>query len=182
MFILIFVADKRLSPKDAIKYFGMDLLKVLPLDSVMFLYLMDKPEANLLPFDYKAKIMSDKLSTRAEKVSFFIEKVLKPNPDFCLPALLDVMEKCDDIAVVKLSIDIRKKTILCKCDYTVCTQLACYICTTINNFPQYKHFVIHWISSKCFAVFSFAVLKLLRKTIAQNIFREPQKLPKLCNA
>ena len=142
MFILIFVVDERLSPKDAIKHFGMDLLKVLPLDSVMFLALMNKPETNLLPFNYKDKIRS--LSTRAEKVFFFIEKVLEPSPDFFLPALLGVMEKCDDIAVQTLSRDIREKTVLCKCDYTVCTQLARYICNKHKQqiFHSIKIFVI----------------------------------------
>ena len=122
MFILIFVVDKRLSPKDAIKHFGIHLLEILPLDSIMFLAQMDKPEANLLPFDCKAKIMS--LSTRAEKVSFFIENVLEPSPDFFLPALLGVMENCDDIAVQTLSRDIQKKTALCKCNYIYCMHTA----------------------------------------------------------
>ena len=119
MFIIIFIADKSLSPKDALKHFGEHLLKVLPLDSAMFLAQMDKPEFNLLPLSCKAKIKS--LPTRSNKVSFFIENVMEPNPDLRLPALLDVMEKCDDIAVQTLSRDIREKTALCKCDYTVCT-------------------------------------------------------------
>ena len=130
LLILIFVADKSfLSPEDAIKHFGVHLLKVLPLESVDFLTLMDQSETNLLSFDYKAKIMSDELPTRAKKVSFFIKEVLEPNPDLCLPALLDVMDKCDDITVLKLSIDIRKKTAPCKCDYTVCT----YACTNCKQ-------------------------------------------------
>ena len=117
--ILIFVTGKSLSPKDAIRHFGVRLLTVLPLDSVIFLTLLDESEFKLLPFDYRDRIIS--LPTRAEKVSFFKDKVLKPSPDLCLPALLDVMDKCDDAAVLKLSIDIRKETALCECNYTICT-------------------------------------------------------------
>ena len=119
MFIIIFIADKSLSPKDALKHFGEYLLKVLPLDSAMFLAQMNKPKFNLLPLSSKAMIRA--LPTRADKVSFFIERVLESNPDLRLPALLDVMEECDDIAVQTLSRDIREKTGLCKCDHTVCT-------------------------------------------------------------
>ena len=99
----------KMSAEDAIKNFGVDLLKELPLDDPIFLDMVDR--AGLLGLNYKATIEAK--STRAEKVAFFKSKVLEPGADRQLPKLLDVMDECNDTK--PLANKIRDATGLRKC-------------------------------------------------------------------
>ena len=115
----------KMSPKDAIKYFGVRLLTELPLDSNVFLESLNG--AKLLSLDYKAHIRA--LVTRSDKVAFFKEKILEPGPDIHLPILLDVMDDCGDAIAKKLAEDIREATGLRKYISIYCM----YVCMHIRK-------------------------------------------------
>ena len=104
----------KLSPKDAVKKFGVRLLDNFPLENSRILDKVDG--AGLLPLDYKATIISK--ATRTEKVAFFKEKVLgsEAAAKIHLPKLLDVMDNCGDATAIALAKDIREATGLIKCN------------------------------------------------------------------
>ena len=100
----------KMSAKDAIKKYGVDLLQELPLDNPIFLDMEDG--AGLLGLNYK-QVIEAKV-TRADKVAFYKGNVLMPGADRHLPILLDVMDKHDDTKA--LAGKIRGATGLRKCN------------------------------------------------------------------
>ena len=54
--------------------------------------------------------MIKEFHTRHEKVSFFLDSIVKPAPEKCLPKLLEVMNDCDDEVVRNLAAKITDYT------------------------------------------------------------------------
>ena len=112
LFIIVINMAGNMSSADAVKKFGVRLLKELPLDEDIFLEMVN--DAGLLSLGYKASIKAK--GTRAEKVAFFKDNILEPGPDIQLPKLLDVIDDSDDSTAKNLAKDIRKATGLKKCN------------------------------------------------------------------
>ena len=93
----------KMSAKDAIKKFNVQLLKQLPLDDDMF-FAMAK-QADLFPLDTGDSIAAK--PTRAKKVSYFLQHVAEPGAEEYLPKLLKVMKESKVANVVKLADDIK---------------------------------------------------------------------------
>ena len=91
-----------LSARDAITHFNTRLLEQLPLESGVFFAMVK--QASLFPRDTADRIAE--LSTKPEKVSYFLQHVIKPEADVYLPKLLGVMKESDDLNVVRLADEI----------------------------------------------------------------------------
>jgi len=96
--------DKEKLAKDALIYFKENLLKILPLQNEVFLAKLEKAE--LLPDNSGASIQAK--ATREEKVSYFLENVVRSAPHIYLPILIDVMDKHDNLAVKELASEMKK--------------------------------------------------------------------------
>jgi len=97
--------DKEKLTEDALTHFKGKLLKTLPLQSDIFLAKLE--EAKLLPDNRGASIR--KKDTEEEKVSYFLENVVRSAPHIYLPILIDVMDKHDDnLAVKALASEMKK--------------------------------------------------------------------------
>ena len=110
----------KVSPREAIRQFGVRLLDELPLDNARFLGMVDN--AGLLPLGIQADIMAK--DTNVKKVTCFKSKILEPGADIYLPKLLDVMDESGDPLAQKLAKDIREATGLRKCK-SVCKHVTC---------------------------------------------------------
>ena len=88
-----------LSARDAIKHFNIRLREKLPLDDNTFCVMVK--EADLFPLSTADSIAAQ--STRAEKVSYFLQNVVEPGADEYLPKLLGVMKESEDTGVIKLA-------------------------------------------------------------------------------
>ena len=95
-----------MSAKDAIKKFNVQLLRQLPLENDIF-FAMAK-HADLFPLDTSISITAK--STRAQKVSYFLQHVLEPEAEEYLPKLLKVMKESKFINVVRLADEIQITT------------------------------------------------------------------------
>ena len=90
------------SEEDAIREFNVKLLKNLPLENPTFFAMADK--AKLFPLGTDNQIQAK--STRADKVTYYIQHVLKPGAKEYLPTLLKVMKDSKSSDVVNLANDI----------------------------------------------------------------------------
>jgi len=77
----------------------------LPLESEIFLAKLEC--AKLLPLGSGSMIRAE--ATREKKVAYFLEHVVKSDPDICLPELIGIMEKEDDnLVLIKLVRNMKK--------------------------------------------------------------------------
>ena len=93
------VTRRKTREQAAIKQFREELLGILPLDDKIFFAMLGG--ADLLPLG--SGDMVNHYSTRAEKVAFYLDKVIKPGAETYLPLLLKVMKDCDHLAVTGLA-------------------------------------------------------------------------------
>ena len=91
------------SAEDAIREFNVALLQQLPLDDRTFFGMMEKDK--LFPLATGNQIQAR--LTREDKVSYFIQHVLKPGAKQYLPTLLKVMKDSEISNVVELADDIQ---------------------------------------------------------------------------
>ena len=103
MYVHIVIESMALSARDAITRFNKRLLEQLPLESGVFFAMVK--QARLFPQDNADRIAE--LSTRSEKVSYFLQHVMEPGADVYLPKLLGVMKKSGDSNVVRLADEIQ---------------------------------------------------------------------------
>ena len=103
MYISIIEETIKMSFKEAIVKFNVDLLKQLPLDDDIF-FAMAK-QGDLFPLNTSDSIAAQ--PTRAEKVSSFLHVVVEPGPEQYLPKLLKVMKQSEFANVVKLADEIQ---------------------------------------------------------------------------
>ena len=61
--------------------------------------------AGLLP--HSSGHIIQRMTTRVEKVSFFLERVVSRGPDIYLPILINIMEKDDDLVLISLAKDMK---------------------------------------------------------------------------
>ena len=87
--------------RNILKNHKVRLLKILPLESELFLGKLD--EVDLLPENSGACIRAK--GTREDKVSYFLQYVVEPAADIYLPLLISVMEQSDNLAVKRLAND-----------------------------------------------------------------------------
>ena len=90
----------------AVKKFNVELLKILPLENKLFCAMLFQDD--LLPLG-SGDIVKE-YQTRHEKVSFFLDNIIKPAPEKRLPKLLEIMNNCDDEAVKNLAAKITDYT------------------------------------------------------------------------
>jgi len=95
--------DKKLA-EDTLKKFEVQLLNVLPFERPGFLAKLN--QERLIPGGADAPIREER--TRAKKVEYYLQNVVKPTPHIYLPGLIAVMEKYDDLAVQALAKDMKK--------------------------------------------------------------------------
>ena len=95
-----------LSLNEAIKQFNVELLNQLPLENDIFFAMAKK--ADLFPLNTGDSIAAK--STRAEKVSYFLQYVVEPGAEHYLPKLLKVMKESKVVNVVKLADKIQAAT------------------------------------------------------------------------
>ena len=86
-----------------IKHFYPELITKLPLEIKIFFGMCYKND--LIPSGNGGVI--EKLGTRADKVSYFLDNVILPSPEEFLPTLLKVMEGCDNSGVQNLAKNIK---------------------------------------------------------------------------
>ena len=79
-----------MSPRDAVRKFGPELLEKLPLDNEYFLKRAD--QVGLLPSGVEAAIKAK--GARHDKVAYYLDHVLKPGANEYLPILLNAY--CDE--------------------------------------------------------------------------------------
>ena len=82
----------------ALKDYGVDLLKHLPLEDEIFFAMVERAE--LFPLDTGNNIKAK--DTRVKKVSYFLE-VIKPGADIYVPKLLQVMKESGVADVIQLA-------------------------------------------------------------------------------
>ena len=102
MYVYTVIESMPLSARDAIERFKTRLLEQLPLESGVFFAMVN--QAGLFPLSTADRIAE--LSTRSEKVSYFLQHVIEPEADVYLPKLLGVMEESEDLNVVRLGNEI----------------------------------------------------------------------------
>ena len=95
-----------MSATDAIKQFNVKLVQQLPLENDTF-FAMAK-QAYLFPLDTGDSIAAK--STRAQKVTYFLQTIVEPGAEEYLPKLLKVMTDCKVANVVRLAGDIQAAT------------------------------------------------------------------------
>ena len=89
--------------RDAIKQFNVKLIQQLPLENDIF-FAMAKQDG-LFPLDTGDSIAVK--STRAQKVTYFLQHVVEPGAEEYLPKLLKVMRDSKVANVVRLADDIQ---------------------------------------------------------------------------
>ena len=141
-----------LSAKNAFARFNIRLLVQLPLESDIFFAMVK--QACLFPRDAADRIAE--LSTRHEKVSYFLQHVIEPEADVYLPKLLKVMEKSEDLNVVRLADEIKatlESGILAHgADKYIC--MVCRVHVAMHNFSScwcctYSHIKFKVDASTC---------------------------------
>jgi len=105
LFIIFIVAIENKShlSKDTLTHFRGDLLKKLPLESETFMAKLG--DAKLLPHSSGFNIQA--MTTRLQKVAYFLEHVVSSGPDIYLPILIGIMEKEDDLVLISLARDMK---------------------------------------------------------------------------
>ena len=93
----------RISAKDAIKEFNVELLRQLPLENDIF-FAMAR-QADLFPLDTSDSIAAE--PTRSKKVAYFLQYVVEPGAEQYLPKLLNVMKESKVANLVRLADDIQ---------------------------------------------------------------------------
>jgi len=97
-----------MSQLEAFKKFYPEMVKLLPMDDILFT--AELFSKGLLPGDTKEMVKS--LPTRASKAAHFLDNVIKPvNTDCSFKILLDIMEISDNIAVKELASQVRQKCV-----------------------------------------------------------------------
>lgn len=96
-----------MTPKEILKQYIVELLKVLPMRNPTFLSMLE--QNGLLPGDSRDRIEAEK--TQADKADYFIQHVIKTSTDLYLPKLLKAMEiyckEDTDVALGDLAADMR---------------------------------------------------------------------------
>ena len=92
--------------RDAIKQFNVKLIQQLPLENDIF-FAMAK-QVGLFPLDTGDSIAAK--STRAQKVTYFLQHIVEPGAEEYLPKLLKVMRDSKVANVVRLADDIQAAT------------------------------------------------------------------------
>ena len=92
--------------RDAITLFNVKLIQQLPLENDLF-FAMAK-QAGLFPLDTSDSIAA--MSTRAQKVSYFLQHIVEPGAEEYLPKLLKVMKESGFANVARLADDIQAAT------------------------------------------------------------------------
>ena len=92
-----------MSAGDVIKQFTVELVHQLPLEDDIF-FAMAK-HADLFPLDISDSIVAK--PTRAKKVSYFLQHVVKPGAEEYLPKLLKLMKDSQVTNLVRLADDIQ---------------------------------------------------------------------------
>ena len=92
--------------RDAIKQFNVKLIQQLPLENDIF-FAMAKQDG-LFPLDTGDSIAAK--STRAQKVTYFLQHIVEPGAEEYLPKLLKVMKHSKVANVVKLADEIHAAT------------------------------------------------------------------------
>ena len=100
-----------MTAREAIIHFNVELLQQLPLENNIF-FAMAKQVA-LFPLDTSDSIAA--MSTRAQKVNYFLQHVVEPGAEEYLPKLLKVMKESGFANVVRLADDIQAATGLGMC-------------------------------------------------------------------
>ena len=95
-----------MSARDAIKKFSVKLNQQLPLENDIC-FAMAKQDG-LFPLDTGDSIAAK--STRAEKVTYFLQHVVEPAAEEYLPKLLKVMKESKVVNIVKLADEIQAAT------------------------------------------------------------------------
>ena len=95
-----------MTAREAIKRFNVELIQQLPLENDIF-FIMTK-QADLFPLDTGDFIAAK--STRAQKVSYFLQHVVEPGAEEYLPKLLNVMKESKIDNVVRLADEIQAAT------------------------------------------------------------------------
>ena len=113
-----------MSAREAIKQFSVELVQQLPLENDIF-FTMAK-HADLFPLDTGDSIAVK--STRAQKVSYFLQHVVEPGAEEYLSKLLKVMRDSKVANVAKLADDIHAATGIGMCVYHLAQKA--YIYTT----------------------------------------------------
>ena len=96
----------KVSAKDAIKQFNVELLHQLPLENDIFFAMARR--AGLFPMDTGDSIAAE--PTRAKKVAFLLQHVVEPGAEEYLPKLLIVMKESKVANVIRLAEDIQAVT------------------------------------------------------------------------
>ena len=96
--------DQSDSANNIIRHHKVELIKILPLEQEIFLAKLER--VSLLPEGSGASIRAK--STRADRVSYFLQHVVEPAPHIYLDLLIGVMERSDDLAVNKLAGDMKR--------------------------------------------------------------------------
>ena len=106
--VCTFVTEEntKISAKDAIIRFNLEILQQLPLENDIFFAMAKR--ANLFPLDTGDFIAAE--PTRARKVTYFLQHVVEPGAEQYLPKLLEVMKDSKVANVVKLADDIEAAT------------------------------------------------------------------------
>ena len=89
--------------RDAIKQFNVKLIQQLPLENDIF-FAMAKQD-RLFPLDTGNSIAAK--STRAQKVTYFLQHVVEPGAEEYLPKLLKVMKDSKVANIVRLANEIQ---------------------------------------------------------------------------
>ena len=103
----MFIGGKvTMSAGEAIKRFNVKLVQQLPLENDIFFAMAE--QAGLFPLDTGDSIAVK--STRAKKVTYFLQHVANPGGEEYLPKLLKVMRDSKVANVVRLADDIQTAT------------------------------------------------------------------------
>ena len=92
-----------ISAKDAVQKFKVELLQELPLDETLFFAMAER--AGLFPVGTGDSIRDQ--GSRADKVDYFLHRVVEPGADEYLPKLLKVMKESKVANVMTLADDIQ---------------------------------------------------------------------------
>ena len=114
------IGEKVMSAREAIIKFNVKLLQQLPLDDDIFFAMVK--QVDLFPLDTSDSIAAK--PTRAQKVSYFLQHIVEPGAEECLPKLLKVMKESNVVNVVRLADDIQAATRI----------IGTYIAMYINRF------------------------------------------------
>jgi len=136
--LIIFIGaieKKSHSAKDTLIHFKVKLLDKLPLESEKFLTKLEV--VKLLPDSSGSVIRAN--DTREQKVSYFLEHVVKSDPDICLPELIGIMKKEDDnLLLIKLASDMNEymgqgNILVCMMTLSKLNTYVCIVVVSLNK-------------------------------------------------